>query len=92
MFYVKRAAVNEYSCYRARRAHSLGQGSPTFFRHRPDLLLQNLLCGILLLLQKKLFCPKLGEDQKKGLQPSDSDRFSGVLQRTNQIKLKDSHL
>ena len=44
----------------------------------------------------RYFCPKLDEDQKKkkkkGLQPANSDGFCGVLQRTNKIKIKDSHL
>ena len=40
----------------------------------------------------RFFLPKLGEDQKKRLQPTNSDGFSGVLRRTNKIKIQDSHL
>ena len=41
----------------------------------------------------RFFSPKLGDDQeKKGLQPTNSDGFCGVLQRTNKKNNKNSNL
>ena len=43
---------------------------------------QNLPRGIFLQ-NKKCFCPKFGEDQKKSVHSTNFDGFGGVLQRTN---------
>ena len=71
---------------------------PTFFSRGPNLLFQNF-CGPKFILwdysfsKKIVVCPKLGEEQeKKDIQPTNLDGFSGVLQRTNKTKIKNSHL
>ena len=74
--------------------HHGRQGCPTFFSHGPDLLFPKFRGPKFSLWdsssKKIVFLPKIRWRQKKRcLQPTNSNGFSGVLQRRNKIKMKD---
>ena len=73
--YVQRATVNEDSCNRARRAHSLGQGFRTFIQPRPISILKIFLGLFFIVLLNRNFpifwdlyaISKKSKKTKKGL-------------------------